>query len=114
MINPLTELETALAHFRLSPEPCDERFEELRQQYEVVLTLLESHFLGALLSGNWDEFEDFVNDFRVTQETEETTSTKDPLAELWALAFPSKASTDDLARPGADSCSSANNQLEKD
>ncbi len=71
MNNPLTELETALAHFRLSPEPCDEHLEELRQQYE------------------------------------------DPLAELWALAFP-KASTDSLTRSGADSCSSANQQLEKD
>jgi hypothetical protein len=87
MTNPLTELETALAHFRLSPEPCDERFEELRQQYETVLTLLESHFLGALNSGDWDEFEDFVNDFRVTQEADETNQTEDPLAELWAIAF---------------------------
>jgi hypothetical protein len=87
MANPLTELETALAHFRLSPESCDERFEELRQQYETVLTLLESHFLGALLSGNWDEFEDFVNDFRVTQEADETNQIEDPLAELWDVAF---------------------------
>jgi hypothetical protein len=111
--NPLTELETALFNFRLSPGPCDEHFEELHQQYETVLTLLESHFLGALLSGNWDEFEDFVNDFRVTQEADETNQTEEPLAELWALAFP-KASTEVLSRPGADSCSSANNQLEKD
>lgn len=86
MPNPLTELETALAHLRLSPEPCDERFEELRQQYETVLTLLESHFLGALLSGNWNEFEEFVNDFRVTQDVE-TNPNEDPLAELWAIAF---------------------------
>ncbi len=113
MANPLTELETALAHFRLSPESCDERFEELRQQYETVLTLLESHFLGALLTGDWDEFEDFVNDFRVTQEADETNQTEDPLKELWALAFP-KASTDDLAGPGADSCPSPNDPLVKD
>ncbi len=92
MTNPLTELETALAHFRLSPEACDERFEELRQQYETVLTLLESHFLGALLSGDWDEFEDFVNDFRVTQEADETNQTEDPLKELWAIAFPKEPS----------------------
>ncbi len=101
MTNPLTELETALAHFRLSPEPCDERFEELRQQYETVLTLLESHFLGALLTGDWDEFEDFVNDFRATQDVDETNQGKDPLAELWALAFP-KGSTEVLTGPGAD------------
>ena len=86
MTNPLTELETALAHFRLSPEPCDERFEELRQQYETVLTLLESHFLGALLSGDWDAFEDYVNDFRVSQDVE-VNQTEDPLKELWAIAF---------------------------
>jgi hypothetical protein len=84
--NPLTELETALAHLRLSAEPLDERLEELKQQYETVLTLLESHFLGALLSGNWDEFEDFVNDFRVTQDVE-VNQPEDPLAELWAIAF---------------------------
>ena len=87
MTNPLTELETALAHLWRQPEPLDERLEELKQQYETVLTLLESHFLGALLSGNWDEFEDFVNDFRVTQDVDEINQTEDPLTELWALAF---------------------------
>ncbi len=113
MTNPLTELETALAHLRLSTELLDDRQEELRQQYETVLTLLESHFLGALLSGNWDDFEDFVNDFRVTQDVDETNQTEDPLAGLWAIAFP-KASTDDLAGPGADSCPSPNDPLVKD
>jgi hypothetical protein len=87
MTTPLTELETALAHLSLTPEPLDDRLEELRQQYETVLTLLESHFLGALLSGNWDEFEDFVNDFRVTQEADETNQIEDPLKELWDVAF---------------------------
>jgi hypothetical protein len=87
MTNPLTELETALFNFRRQPEPCDEHLEELRQQYETVLTLLESHFLGALLSGDWDEFEDFVNDFRVTQEADETNQTEDSLAGLWDVAF---------------------------
>jgi hypothetical protein len=46
----LMELERALADIRLSPEPMDERTEELKQQYETVLTLLESEFLGALMS----------------------------------------------------------------
>jgi hypothetical protein len=87
-INPLTELETALAHLRLSTEPLDDRLSELRQQYETVLTLLESHFLGALLGGDWDEFEDFLNDFRVSHSADETNQTEDPLAELWAIAFP--------------------------
>jgi hypothetical protein len=111
--NPLTELETALFNFRLSPEPCDERFEELRQQYEVVLTLLESHFLGALNSGDWNDFEDFVNDFRVTQDVDETNQIQDPMEELWTIAFP-KASTDSLTRSGADSCPSPNDPFVKD
>ena len=62
------ELERALADIRLSPEPMDERTEELKQQYETVLTLLESEFLGALMSANWSEFDQFVNDFK-TQPT---------------------------------------------
>jgi hypothetical protein len=50
--------------------------------------LLESEFLGAIVSGDWAEFDEFVQDFRSSQETEEMTSTEDPLKELWALAFP--------------------------
>ena len=65
--NPLIELERALADIRLSPEPLDERMNELKQQYETVLTLLESEFLGALLSGDWTEFDQFVKDFRCPQ-----------------------------------------------
>jgi hypothetical protein len=66
MTDPLFELEKAIAHLRLAPRPEDERMEELRQQYETVLTLLESEFLGALLSGDWTEFDQFVSDFRGT------------------------------------------------
>ncbi len=66
-VNPLMELERALADIRLSPEPLDERMNELKQQYETVLTLLESEFLGALLSGDWSEFDQFVKDFRCPQ-----------------------------------------------
>ena len=66
-VNPLMELERALADIRLSPAPLDERLEELKQQYETVLSLLESQFLGALLSGNWSEFDQFINDFRCPQ-----------------------------------------------
>jgi hypothetical protein len=64
MTNPLVELESALAHIRFTSEPLDERLEELKQQYETVLTLLEAEFLGALISGNWNEFDQFVNDFK--------------------------------------------------
>jgi hypothetical protein len=64
-MNPnLMELEHALADIRLTPSPLDERTEELKQQYETVLTLLEAEFLGALISGDWSEFDQFVNDFK--------------------------------------------------
>jgi hypothetical protein len=65
--NPLLELQRALADIRLSPAPLDERLEELKQQYETVLSLLESQFLGALLSGDWSEFDQFVKDFQCPQ-----------------------------------------------
>src|SRR4028118_2406326 len=62
--NPLMELERALADIRLSPAPLDHRLEELKSQYETILSLLESNFLGALLSGDWTEFDQLINDFR--------------------------------------------------
>src|SRR4028118_477346 len=65
--NPLMELERALADIRLSPAPLDDRLEELKSQYETILSLLESDFLGALLSGNWAEFDQLINDFRVSK-----------------------------------------------
>jgi hypothetical protein len=110
---PVLKLEIFLNNLRLNPKPVDPRLEALRENYETVLSLLESEFLGAIVSGDWTEFDELINDFRSSQETEEMTSTEDPLAELWALAFP-KASTDSLTRSGADSCSSPNNQLVKD
>ena len=66
--NPLFDLERAIAHLRLTPRPEDERMEELKQQYETVLTLLESEFLGALISGDWTEFDQFINEFRGTNQ----------------------------------------------
>lgn len=60
----LREVEQAIAFLQLHPQPHDERLEELRQQYEAVLGLLESEFLGALVTGNWNEFDRFVNEFR--------------------------------------------------
>ena len=62
--NSLIQLERALAHIRLTSEPLDDQLEELKQQYETVLTLLESGFLGALISGDWREFDQLINDFR--------------------------------------------------
>jgi hypothetical protein len=61
----LFEIERALAEIASSaPEPENERLEELKAQYETVLGLLESHFLGAIISGDWEEFEEFVSDFK--------------------------------------------------
>jgi hypothetical protein len=75
-LNHLVELERALADIRLSPEPLDERTEELKQQYETVLTLLETEFLGALISGDWSEFDQFVNDFKTQCTSTPTTITE--------------------------------------
>ncbi len=74
LINPLFELERAIAHLRFNPKPEDERLEELRQEYEAILGLLESEFLGALLSQDWAEFDQFINDFRCTQTPMMTTT----------------------------------------
>lgn len=68
----LVEVERAIAHLRLNPQPQDPYLEELRQQYETVLGLLESEFLAALVTGRWEGFDQFVNDFR----TECTTMTE--------------------------------------
>ena len=75
-----------MSDFLLEPE----KLEELRQQDETVLTLLESEFLGALINGDWTEFDQFVNDFRT------------------------EASTKTLARSGADSFSQTELTLDKD
>ena len=84
---PILKLEIFLNNLRLNQKPVDPRFEALRENYETVLSLLESEFLGAIVSGNWAEFDELVNDCRSSQKTEGTASTEDPLTELWALAF---------------------------
>ncbi len=66
----LIRLETALANIRMSQEPLDERTEELKQHYEMVLCQLESEFVAALLSGNWSDFDDYVSMFRHDTEQE--------------------------------------------
>ncbi len=47
----------------------DEKLEALRQEYETVLSLLESHFLEAIVSKEWGEFEEYVDYFRVEAST---------------------------------------------
>ena len=49
----------------------DEKLEALRQEYETVLTLLETHFLEAIVSNHWTEFDQFVNDFRAEASADE-------------------------------------------
>ncbi len=71
MQTDLIRLESALANIRMSPEPLDERTEELKQHYEMVLCQLESEFVAALLSGDWSKFDDYVSMFR--HETEQET-----------------------------------------
>lgn len=67
-MNYLVEVERAIANLRLEPRPHqDERLEALRQEYETLLTLLESEFLGALLSGDWSEFDQFINEMKASE-----------------------------------------------
>jgi hypothetical protein len=73
MTNPSLELERALSHIRLS---LDERTEEMKQEYESTLTLLEAEFLGALINGDWSEFDQFVNHFKTQCTSPPTTITE--------------------------------------
>jgi hypothetical protein len=93
------ELQRALADIRLSRSPLDERLEELKQQYETVLSLLESQFLGALLSGDWSEFDQFVKDFRCPQTQPTITEDRDDDRNA-------EASPKSLSGSGADLCES--------
>ncbi|HEY9706959.1 MAG TPA: hypothetical protein V6D48_02015 [Oculatellaceae cyanobacterium] len=61
---PIVQLEAFLA----TPQE-EESLEALRQEYETVLTLLETHFLEAIISKDWKEFEEFVDYFRVEAST---------------------------------------------
>jgi hypothetical protein len=69
-----------------TPELTHEVVAEISQLHENFLSQLESLAISAIASGNWDEFEDFVNDFRLTRDVE-IEPNEDPLAELWAIAF---------------------------
>lgn len=60
----LMEIEGAIARLRSASHQHDEHLEELRQQYEPVLGILESEFLGALVSGNWAGFDQFIQGFK--------------------------------------------------
>lgn len=66
MNNPygLIELEGFLARLRLKPKIEDERLQKLKEDYETVLSMLESDFLAGIVTGNWADFDRFVKDFR--------------------------------------------------
>lgn len=60
---------------------------EIAQLHESFLTELEGLAIIAIASGDWTQFEQFVNDFRASRQDVETNPNEDPLAELWAIAF---------------------------
>lgn len=60
----LMKIEGAISRLRSASQQHDERLEELRQEYESVLGILEGEFLGALVSGNWAEFDQFIQGFK--------------------------------------------------
>jgi hypothetical protein len=53
-----------------------EEYEAIRQEYETCLTLLESYFVEAIASGNWEEFDIFVSHFRKPVEGEKSNLTE--------------------------------------
>ncbi len=97
MTNPLTHQQVA----------------EIAQEHEDFLNQLESLAISAIASGDWWPVYDLISELETWQGEQALLEEKKLLADLWALAFP-KASTEVLSGPGADSCSSANQQLEKD
>lgn len=100
-----------------TPQLSHEQVAEICQLHENFLNQLEGLAIQGLATGNWYPLLDLVSEVETWQAEQDLLAQKshveDPFKELWAIAFP-KASTDDLAGPGAGSCSSANNQLEKD
>jgi hypothetical protein len=71
----------------ISSELTHEQVAEIAQEHESFLTELEGLAIASIASGDWTQFEQFLNDFRVTQEADETNQTEDPLKELWDVAF---------------------------
>lgn len=93
-----------------SDQPPD--LEELRQQNETVLTVLESHFLGALLTNDWTQFDQFLSDFKQCTSTQKTTTAEvvedkdclnDPIAMILEITrLKAEASADELDTRSAD------------
>jgi hypothetical protein len=70
-----------------TPQPSHEQAQEIAQEHESFLTELEGQAIASIASGDWTQFEQFVNDFRVSQDVQ-ASPTEGPMKDLWNLAFP--------------------------
>lgn len=69
-----------------TPQLTHQEVTEIAQLHESFLNQLEGLAIQAIASRDWTQFEQFVNDFRVSQDVQANPN-EDPLAELWAIAF---------------------------
>jgi hypothetical protein len=69
-----------------TPQLNHEQVAEIAQEHESFLTELEGLAIGAIASGDWSQFEQFVNDFRIAQDVQ-ARPTEDLMKDLWNLAF---------------------------
>ncbi len=69
-----------------TPQLSHEQVAEITQEHEDFLTQLEGLAIAAIASGDWSQFEQFVNDFRLAQDVQ-TGSAEDLMKDLWNLAF---------------------------
>jgi hypothetical protein len=70
-----------------TPQLSHEQVAEIAQIHESFLTELEGQAIEAIASGDWSQFEQFVNDFRVSQDVQEVSTTENLIKDLWNLAF---------------------------
>ncbi len=70
-----------------TPQLSHEQAAEIAQEHESFLTELEGLAIGAIASGDWSQFEQFVNDFRISQDVQEVSTTENLIKDLWSLAF---------------------------
>jgi hypothetical protein len=71
----------------ISSELTHEEVAEIAQLHENFLTELESLAIASIASGDWSQFEQFVNDFRVSQDVQEVSTAENLIKDLWNLAF---------------------------
>jgi hypothetical protein len=75
-----------------TPQLTHEQAAEIAQEHEDFLNQLESLAISAIASGNWWPVYDLISEVETWQGEqallEEKSRAEDPLAELWAIAFP--------------------------